>query len=83
MRDVTIDGGGSHLQFHGLTTAFAAIRSQSVTVCNFSFDATAPKVVDVTVSETGVADGRAYRVLNIPPTNGFTVANNQVTWLGE
>ncbi|MFD5918068.1 RICIN domain-containing protein [Kitasatospora sp. NPDC058201] len=83
MRDVTIDGGGSHLQFHGLMTAFAAIRSQNVTVRGFSFDVTAPKVVDATVSETGVADGRAYRVLNIPPTNGFTVVNNQVTWLGE
>ncbi|MGW2546817.1 RICIN domain-containing protein, partial [Kitasatospora sp. NPDC001574] len=83
MRDVTIDGGGSHLQFHGLMTAFAAVRSQNVTVRDFSFDVTAPKVVDATVSETGVADGRAYRVLNIPSTNGFTVANNQVTWLGE
>ncbi|MFD4907018.1 RICIN domain-containing protein [Kitasatospora purpeofusca] len=83
MRDVTIDGGGSHLQFHGLMTAFAAVRSQNVTVRGFSFDVTAPKVVDATVSETGVSDGRAYRVLNVPPTNGFTVANNQVTWRGE
>ncbi|MET9403321.1 RICIN domain-containing protein [Kitasatospora sp. NPDC002965] len=83
MRDVTIDGGGSHLQFHGLMTAFAAIRSQNVAVRNFSFDVTAPKVVDATVSETGVSAGRAYRVLTIPPTNGFTVANNQVTWRGE
>ncbi|MFD8320981.1 RICIN domain-containing protein [Kitasatospora purpeofusca] len=83
MRDVTIDGGGSHLQFHGLMTAFAAVRSQNVTVRGFSFDVTAPKVVDATVSEAGVSDGRAYRVLSIPPTNGFTVANNQVTWLGE
>ncbi|WP_405996910.1 DUF1349 domain-containing protein [Streptomyces sp. NBC_00829] len=83
MRDVTIDGGGSHLQFHGLMTAFAAIRSQNVRIRNFSFDVTAPKVVDATVSETGVSGGRGYRVLSIPPGNGFTVANNQVTWLGE
>ncbi|MFB8240594.1 RICIN domain-containing protein [Kitasatospora purpeofusca] len=83
LRDVTIDGGGSHLQFHGLMTAFAAVRSHNVTVRDFSFDVTAPKVVDATVSETGVSDGRGYRVLNIPPGNGFTVADNQVTWRGE
>ncbi|WP_406447832.1 RICIN domain-containing protein [Streptomyces sp. NBC_00876] len=83
MRDVTIDGGGSHLQFHGLMTTFAAIRSQNVSVRDFSFDVTAPKVVDAAVSETGVSDGRGYRVLSVPPGNGFTVANNQVTWLGE
>ncbi|MFE2724461.1 RICIN domain-containing protein [Kitasatospora sp. NPDC059327] len=83
MRDVTIDGAGSHLQFHGLMTAFAAVRSQNVTVRDFSFDVTAPKVVDATVSETGVSNGRGYRVLSVPPTNGFSVANGQVTWLGE
>ncbi|MCX4679236.1 right-handed parallel beta-helix repeat-containing protein [Streptomyces sp. NBC_01433] len=83
MSDVTIDGGASHLQFHGLMTTFAAIRSRNVTVQNFSFDVTAPKVVDASVSGTGVADGRGYRVLSIPPGNPFSVAGNQVTWLGE
>ncbi|MFJ2705472.1 glycosyl hydrolase family 28-related protein [Streptomyces sp. NPDC087428] len=83
MHDVTIDGGGSHLQFHGLMTAFATIRSQNVAVRNFGFDVTAPKVVDATVSETGVSDGHGYRVLSIPPGNPFSVAGKQVTWLGE
>lgn len=83
MHDVTIDGGGSHLQFHGLMTTFAAIRSQNVSVRDFSFDVTAPKVVDAAVSETGVSDGHGYRVLSVPPGSGFTVADNQVTWLGE
>ncbi|MFC8827979.1 Ig-like domain-containing protein [Streptomyces sp. NPDC057137] len=83
MRDVTIDGGGSHLQFHGLMTTFAVIRSRDVVVKNFSYDVTAPKVVDVTVSESGVSDGRAYRVLTVPRGNGFSVAQNEVTWLGE
>ncbi|WNI33492.1 hypothetical protein [Streptomyces sp. ITFR-6] len=35
MDDVTVDG--SRLQFHGLMTAFAAIRSHHVAVRNFSF----------------------------------------------
>lgn len=83
MRDVTIDGGGSHLQFHGLMTAFATIRSHNVAVEDFSYDVTAPKVVDATVSDSGVSDGRAYRVLTVPRGNGFSVADNAVTWLGE
>ncbi|MFI6962750.1 Ig-like domain-containing protein [Streptomyces sp. NPDC050255] len=83
MDDVTVDGDGSHLQFHGLMTTFAVIRSHNVVVTDFSFDYTAPKVVDATVSESGVSDGHAYRVLTIPPGNGFSVADRQVTWLGE
>lgn len=83
MRDVTVDGGGSHLQFHGLMTTFAAIRSVNVSVKNFSFDYTAPKVIDATVSDTGVTEGRAYRVLTLPQGSGFSVGDRQVTWLGE
>lgn len=83
MRDVTIDGGGSHLQFHGLMTAFATIRSHNVVVKDFSYDVTAPKVVDATVSGSGLSDGHAYRVLTVPRGNGFSVADNSVTWLGE
>ncbi|WP_406379596.1 DUF1349 domain-containing protein [Streptomyces sp. NBC_01618] len=83
MRDVTIDGDGSHLQFHGLMSTFVAIRSRNVAVTDFSFDVTAPKVVDAEVTEAGVENGHAYRVLSVPPTNGFSVANNHVTWLGE
>ncbi|WP_371774561.1 right-handed parallel beta-helix repeat-containing protein [Streptomyces sp. NBC_01438] len=83
MDDVTVDGDGSHLQFHGLMTTFAAIRSHHVAVKDFSFDYTAPKVVDATVSESGVTDGHAYRVLKIPAGSGFSVGDRQVTWLGE
>ncbi|MET9616554.1 alpha-1,3-galactosidase [Kitasatospora indigofera] len=83
MHDVTIDGGGSHLQFHGLMSTFAAVRSTNVSVRNFSFDYTAPKVVDATVSESGVSDGHAYRVLTIPSGNGFSVWDRWVTWRGE
>ncbi|MFI6080901.1 Ig-like domain-containing protein [Streptomyces sp. NPDC051217] len=83
MHDLTIDGDGSHLQFHGLMTTFAVIRSRDVVVEDFSYDVTAPKVVDATVSDSGVSDGKAYRVLTVPPGNGFSVADSHVTWLGE
>ncbi|GAA1304237.1 hypothetical protein GCM10009647_021880 [Streptomyces sanglieri] len=83
MNAVTVDGDGSHLQFHGLMTTFAAIRSHDVTVKNFSFDFTAPKAVDAAVSDSGVSDGRAYRVLTVPQGSGFSAAEGHVTWLGE
>jgi hypothetical protein len=83
MHDVTIDGQGSKLDYHGLQTAFASIRSTDVTFTNFAFDYVAPKVIDATVSETGVADGRAYRVLTLPAGSPYRVADNHITWLGE
>ncbi|MDX6284161.1 MAG: hypothetical protein QOH03_5232, partial [Kribbellaceae bacterium] len=73
MHDVVVDGRGAKLVFHGLQTAFAAIRSSGVTFMNFSFDYAAPKVVDVTVAEVGVAEGRAYRILSVPAGSPYEV----------
>ncbi|MFE9610793.1 glycosyl hydrolase family 28-related protein [Streptomyces sp. NPDC006012] len=83
MHDVTIDGGGAKLVYHGLQTAFASIRSTDVTFTNFSFDYAAPEVIDATVADAGVADGHAYRVLSIPATSPYRVSGTHVTWLGE
>ena len=83
MNDVVIDGGGSHFSYHGFQTAFAAIRSENVRFENFSFDYVNPKVVDVTVEETGVENGSAYRVLYIPETYDYEISNNGIKWYGE
>jgi hypothetical protein len=83
MHDVTIDGGGAKLVYHGLQTAFASIRSTDVTFTNFSFDYAAPEVIDATVATTGVTDGHAYRVLKIPAGSPYRVNGTHITWLGE
>ncbi|MGA5508353.1 right-handed parallel beta-helix repeat-containing protein [Streptomyces umbrinus] len=83
MHDVTIDGRGAKLVYHGLQTAFASIRSTDVTFTNFSFDYAAPQVIDATVATTGVADGHAYRVLKIPAGSPYEVNGTHITWLGE
>ncbi|MFK0154012.1 glycosyl hydrolase family 28-related protein [Streptomyces sp. NPDC090493] len=83
MHDVTVDGSGAELVYHGLQTAFASIRSTDVTFTNFSFDYAAPEVVDATVTATGVTDGHAYRVLSIPAGSPYRVNGTHVTWLGE
>ncbi|MET7569308.1 right-handed parallel beta-helix repeat-containing protein [Streptomyces sp. NPDC005492] len=83
MHDVTVDGGGAKLVYHGLQTAFASIRSTDVTFQNFSFDYAAPEVIDATVATTGVSDGHAYRVLKIPAGSPYEVNGTHITWLGE
>ncbi|MFF1449842.1 right-handed parallel beta-helix repeat-containing protein [Streptomyces sp. NPDC058274] len=83
MHDVTVDGGGAKLVYHGLQTAFASIRSTNVTFQNFSFDYAAPEVIDATVATTGVADGHAYRVLSIPAGSPYRVSGTHINWLGE
>ncbi|MFG2954085.1 glycosyl hydrolase family 28-related protein [Streptomyces sp. NPDC048291] len=83
MHDVTVDGGGAELVYHGLQTAFASIRSTDVTFTDFSFGYAAPEVVDATVSAAGVTDGHAYRVLSIPAGSPYRVGGAHITWLGE
>jgi hypothetical protein len=83
MHDVTIDGRGAKLIYHGLQTAFASIRSTNVTFTNFSFDYAAPKVVDATVAATGVTAGHAWLVLSIPAGSPYRVDGTHITWLGE
>ena len=83
MHDVTVDGRGARLIYHGLQTAFASIRSTNVTFTNFSFDYAAPKVIDATVAATGVRGGHAWRVLSVPVGSPYRIDGNHLTWLGE
>ncbi|MCE7008156.1 Ig-like domain-containing protein [Kibdelosporangium philippinense] len=83
MRDVVVDGGGSTIMNHGFQTVFAAIRSTDVRFTNFKQDWVAPKTVDITVAETGVRDGRAYRVISVPPTYPYAIEGTSVRWNGE
>ena len=83
MHDVTIDGRGARLVFHGPQTAFASIRSTNVTFTNFSVDYAAPKVIDATVAAAGVTGGQAWRVLSVPAGSPYRVDGTHITWLGE
>lgn len=83
MDDVIVDGGGSHFSYHGFQTAFASIRSNNVRFENFSFDYVNPKTVDVTIEETGVENGKGYRIVYIPETYDYKIENNGINWFGE
>ncbi|GAA0598384.1 right-handed parallel beta-helix repeat-containing protein [Kribbella sandramycini] len=69
--DLTIDGQGAHLQLHGQLGLFAVLRSSRVTLTNFAFDHTAPRVVDLAVVETGPG----YRILQVPADTPYDVDN--------
>jgi hypothetical protein len=83
MHDVVVDGGGSTILDHGFQTVFAAIRSTDVRFTNFSQDWVTPKTVDITVAETGVTNGRAYRVITVPRTYHYAIEGTSVQWSGE
>lgn len=83
MNDVLVDGGDSQFIYHGFQTAFASIRSENVRFENFAFDFVNPKVVDVTVEETGVIDNNGYRIVYIPETYNYEIVNNGINWSGE
>ncbi|RXZ47470.1 DUF1349 domain-containing protein [Agromyces fucosus] len=83
MSDVIVDGEGSKFNFHGLQTQFAAIRTEDVTFTGFSTDWVAPNTVDLTVLDTGVANGVPYRDIQVPPGTRYEIANGKAAFLGE
>ncbi|MFJ5262495.1 NPCBM/NEW2 domain-containing protein [Streptomyces sp. NPDC088387] len=83
MDDVVVDGGGATILNHGFQTVFAAIRSTDVRFTNFKQDWVNPKTVDITVAETGVRDGRAYRIISVPRTYRYAIEGTSVRWSGE
>lgn len=83
VRDFTVDGDGSTLRTHGLMGIFAVIGSQRVTVKNFTSDHAAPKVVDVSVAETGVSNGKAYRILSVPAGSPYSISGTQLSFMSD
>ncbi|MFD6178738.1 MULTISPECIES: beta-xylosidase family glycoside hydrolase [unclassified Isoptericola] len=83
MENVTVDGDGSTLLYHGGQTAFASLRSKNVVFQNFAFDYVNPHTIEATVAKTGVEDGHAYRVLSVPRDTLYSIVGNEVHWRGE
>ncbi|WP_165952780.1 right-handed parallel beta-helix repeat-containing protein [Kribbella albertanoniae] len=77
--DLTIDGQGSRFQLHGQLGLFAVIGSSNVTLTNFEFDQSAPRVIDLTIIETGPG----YRIVSVPAGSPYVVEGGQVSFLTE
>ena len=81
--DLTLDGNGSRLIFHGVQTTLAVIDSRRVTVTGLIIDFAVPTVIDATVTDAGVRDGRAFRVLSVPACTLYRIDDSHVVWHGE
>lgn len=77
--DLTIDGQGSRFQLHGQLGLFAVIGSSRVTLTNFEFDQAAPRIIDLTVIETGPG----YRILTVPAGSPYVVEGGRLSFLTE
>ncbi|WP_287930330.1 hypothetical protein [Arthrobacter sp.] len=80
--DLTVVGNESTLTFHGLQTTLAVIDSKRVGVAGLVIDFAVPTVVDATIVETGLREGRAYRIISIPASNPFHIEGNSLLWQG-
>lgn len=89
--NITIDGRGSRLNYHGQQTAFAALKSNNVRFKNFSFDVVTPRLIDATVRDVGVDTtrtqngtvSRAYRIITVPPDTNYNIVGTDIQWSGE
>ncbi|MFF1818058.1 hypothetical protein ACFVWG_12235 [Kribbella sp. NPDC058245] len=77
--DLTIDGQGSRFELHGQLGLFAVIGSSRVTITNFEFDQVAPRIVDLTVIETGPG----YRVVTVPAGSPYVVESGQLSFMTD
>ena len=77
--NVTVEGNGSELIFHGKMTTFAAIRSDDVVFQNFSVDFEVPTTVDVTVESV---DGNTATIY-VPECYDYSIENGQVRWYSD
>ncbi len=63
----TMQGNGSLFLMHGNMMALAVVRSENVTLENFSWDFSVPTISEMTVEETGTTeDGKEYTDYLIP-----------------
>lgn len=75
LTDVRLRGNGSALVFSGRQTTIGVLDSARVVIDGFSIDFDVPTVIDLTVVESGIENGRVFRVLSVPASNPFTLGD--------
>ncbi len=79
MKNVTIDGQGSTLMFHGKMTTLASIDSTNVTFKDLEIAFKTPTVIDLTV---GKIEGNSA-IVNVPACYNYTVQNNEAVFTSD
>ncbi|GAA5185704.1 hypothetical protein GCM10023322_30280 [Rugosimonospora acidiphila] len=81
--DVEIDGGGALFEYHGRQTTIAVIDGGRADLHDFTVDMVQPTVVELTVRQVGIAEGRPFRVVSVPSETDVRPNGRTVTWMGE
>lgn len=78
-QNLTIDGNGSLFMMHGNMMALAVVKSENITLKDFSWDFAVPTVTEVTV----VSVGSNYTDYYIPECFPYEVVGNTVRWSSD
>lgn len=83
-KDFTLDGNGSLFMMHGNMMALAVVRSENVTLKDFSWDFAVPTASEMTITGMGTDnEGKAYTDFFIPKCCPFEIQNNTIRWHSE
>ena len=78
-KNLTIDGNGSLFMMHGNMMALAVVKSENITLEDFSWDFAVPTVTEMTV----VAVGDSYTDYYIPECFPYEISGNTVRWSSD
>lgn len=79
----TLEGNGSLFMMHGNMMALAVVRSENVTLKDFSWDFGVPTVTEMTVTGMGEENGQQYTDFLIPECFPHAISGNTITWYSE
>ncbi|MDT3766658.1 right-handed parallel beta-helix repeat-containing protein [Gleimia hominis] len=80
-KNITVDGQGSEIIFHGKMTTFAAINSENVSFKNFQVDFEVPSAIDLTVEAVDPDAGIA--TVYVPEEYKYRVKGSDVEWFSD
>lgn len=75
--DLTIEGNGCRILFHGDMMALAVVRSKNIVLRNFAWDFESPTVSQMTVTDVG----RTYAVFTPAKGCDFAWKNGRIQWI--
>lgn len=76
-KDLTVDGQGCKIIFHGDIMAVAVVHSENITLKNFSWDFAEPTVTQMTVKKAN----KFSVIYDIPVGCDFEISRNRVKWI--
>src|SRR4030095_9482035 len=79
MKNITIEGNGSLLVFHGKMTMFAAERCENILIQNLSFDFERPTMSEFTI----IKSSPAAIEIKVHPDSWYKLDSGRLTWYGE